>query len=57
MKLTINELNKRYKEYLKYPIINGKDRFGWYSATLINGKLAIGSTLKDLEECIKDRIK
>ena len=57
MRTTIKELNKKYREYLKHPITGGKDRFGWYSASLKNGKLAIGSTVKDLENCILDRIK
>ena len=55
-KITLKELNIKYKEHLKRPITGNKDRFGCYSATLKNGGVIIASTYAELELSILSRI-
>lgn len=55
--MRIAKLNEKYKEYLKGRITGDKNRFGWYTAVLKNGAVAIGSNLKELEESIIARTK
>lgn len=57
MRITVNELNKKYRSYFKNTMTSNKNRFGWYSVTLTNGRVIVGSTLKDIEENIKKEIE
>jgi hypothetical protein len=50
-RLTMEYINIKYGRYLLRKCY-GKNRFGWYSVTLKNGRVIIGNTLKELEESI-----
>ena len=54
---TLKELNKKYKDYLRYEITNCKDRFGFYNAILITGDLCLATTLLELDDEIAARIE
>ena len=56
MRLTVDSLNNKYWGYLSR-MCSGKGKFGLYNVTMKNGRVVIGSTLKDLEEGIKGEIK
>lgn len=56
-RITLKELNMKYRQYLKYSITGNKDRFGWYSATLKNGAVVIATTYAELEISILNNLE